>query len=113
VVWIITHGGYDSGSRLVGGVGNEEGKRKGQNRVKAGEGTGQFPHFVDVIFGRIVLQKFGEKRHLISNNWLIEYLLSSFTFWKRKLSIFKSYIESGCLTSFGNLQALKHPLTQQ
>ena len=61
MVRTITHGGIDSGSRLVGGVGNEERKRRGQSRVKAGEGTGQFPHFVDVIFGRIVLQEFEKK----------------------------------------------------
>jgi hypothetical protein len=72
VVRIVTHGGDDSGSRLVVGVGNEEGKRKGQNRVKAGEGTGQFRHFVDVIFGRIVLRKFGEKRHLFPISGVVE-----------------------------------------
>src|SRR4030042_6737469 len=41
-------------------------------------------------------------------------LLSSFNFWKpKKFSIFKTYMEFGCLTSFVNLQSLKSPLPEQ
>ena len=40
-------------------------------------------------------------------------LLTSLTFWIRKFLLFQTHMESGCLTSFDNLQELKHPFPQQ